>query len=209
MYITLPTALLADETLPTSGQSGERLLFMCEEVEFPGRQIATTEQRIYGPQRKMPYDMTYPETSITFRVATTMFERTLFDKWQDLIINPWTNNVGYYKDYATPIQIFQANTDEIGYDRKGPKGIDQPGLQLNNAYPVSLSSLQYSTTADNAYHRQAVTFNYHTWKRIESKDAPSLSSQLQIKDVVAREKEGPNFKPTAVLRRIFGNLTGI
>ena len=56
---------------------------------------------------QIPDSVTYAEDiNITFIASETMFERDFFEKWQELIFDPLTWDLGYYKDFVGQIEIY-------------------------------------------------------------------------------------------------------
>jgi hypothetical protein len=59
--------------------SGARqLVYRCESTSLPGRTLATTEQKTYGPVEKFPYLNTYTDIDMTFIVDDDMQQKILF-----------------------------------------------------------------------------------------------------------------------------------
>ncbi len=65
--------------LNSFGSSQNILTFRCENAQIPGRTLATTEQRTYGPIEKFPYLTTYNDLDLTFIVDSDMKQKKLFD----------------------------------------------------------------------------------------------------------------------------------
>ena len=65
----------------------ELFTFRCEGADLPGRALATTTQKIYGPEEKFPYQTTYNDINMTFICTENMIEKVFFDQWLN-IINP-------------------------------------------------------------------------------------------------------------------------
>ena len=95
------------------------LSLRCENAILPGRTLATTELKIYGPVEKYPYQSSYDDATFTFIVGDTMAEKQLFSSWM-YAINPHDNwNFEFKSNYSTNIQITQYNQlDEEKYPRK-------------------------------------------------------------------------------------------
>jgi hypothetical protein len=82
-------------------ETAQDLKFFCEIAELPGRNLMTTEEKTYGPIRKIPYASSYIETNMTFLCTSNgLPEKRYFDDWMDLINNPITHDIQYYDNYT-------------------------------------------------------------------------------------------------------------
>jgi hypothetical protein len=141
------------------------LQFLCEVSELPGRSIATSEVRYYGPSVKFPFQTAYTEISLTFICRGDLFERDFFDSWMQYI-NPIKHYDFRYKDdYATTVHIFQYS--DVAEDYKFLDPVYQ--ISLENAFPINLNPQQL-VWADDSYHRIGVTLNYDRWYRAGERD---------------------------------------
>lgn len=133
--------------------SSRRLSFRCENTELPGRSIATTTMKIYGPEEKYPYQTTFNDINLTFIVGDDMREKLFFDAWLEWINPSLTYNFKYKSDYAIPLRINQYNLkNEISYS-----------VDLIDAYPVAINSLDLDWSSDG-HHKLSVTFAFTSWK---------------------------------------------
>ena len=101
-------------TGPPSSGIEENMMFRARTVDIPGRGIATTEYRIYGPLRKVPYGAIYTDVACQFLLSEDLQEKSYFEQWQDKIVNHGafgsrrgSHNVGYYNDYVGNVTIRQ------------------------------------------------------------------------------------------------------
>ena len=134
--------------------STSRLLTLrCENTQLPGRSLATTDQKTYGPIEKFPYLTTYNDIDMTFIVTDKMEEKIFFDFWLNYINPTYSNNLHYKEDYAVPITINQ-------YDLRGELSYS---VNLYDAYPVSVNQLDLDWSSDG-HHKLVVTFAYTYWK---------------------------------------------
>ena len=82
-----------------------KILLFCDQVTVPGANFSTTQNRIFGEFREVPYEKNYDQISLSFYVDTEMKVKQLFDDWQNLIANPITRTYGYYNDYICDLDI--------------------------------------------------------------------------------------------------------
>lgn len=85
-----------------------RLSITCEAGVLPGKGIATTEERIHGPQRKIPYVTEFPnEFTLSFRVGKDMYEKRVFEEWMEFIVDNESHDFEYYNNYIQTLEIMQ------------------------------------------------------------------------------------------------------
>jgi hypothetical protein len=146
--IIAPLTLVAS-TLTTSRE----LMYRCENAELPGRTLATTERKTYGPIEKLPYLTTYNDLDLTFIVDDTMATKYFFDGWLELVNPRTTNDFNFRSDYCTTVFINQYDvSNKLSY-----------AVELHEAYPISVNQLDLDWSSDG-YHRLTVTFAYTEWR---------------------------------------------
>jgi len=135
------------------------LALQCESAELPGKNFVTEDVKIYGPTFKVPYQVQYAETTLTFICTNDFFERKLFERWMTAIMPTDTNNFRYPKGqnskYMTDITIKQYNEDVTQIF----------ATKLIDAFPISIAAQQLSWGDDN-FHRLAIQFAYYRYEPI-------------------------------------------
>ena len=134
--------------------SGARsLVYRCEGANLPGRTLATTEQKTYGPVEKYPYLNTYTDIDLTFIVDDDMQQKILFDAWLNFINPLYNNHIRYKQEYATILTINQYDvTNKLTYS-----------VNLYDAFPISMNQMDLDWGSDG-YHKLNVTFAYTYWQ---------------------------------------------
>lgn len=132
------------------------LFLLCESVQIPGRRIATMEQFHTHFSVKKPYSQIVDEVTFTFLLTNDYYIRKYFDSWQDKIIgSEHSPRVGYREEYATDVTIqgLSSSNDYL------------PGYQvkLKNAFPIAVSAIELSNSAENAILQCSVTLSYDDW----------------------------------------------
>jgi hypothetical protein len=141
--------------LNSFGSSQDILTLRCENAQLPGRTLATTEQRTYGPIEKFPYLTTYNDLDLTFIVDGDMKQKKLFDAWMQLVNPTSTNNFKYRNTYCTDITIRQYDvTDKRTYE-----------VKFIESYPLSINQMDLDWSSDG-YHKLNATFAYTRWETI-------------------------------------------
>lgn len=131
----------------------KQLKYRCEVAQLPGRTLATTERKTYGPIEKLPYLTTYNDIDLTFMIDGDMSQKYLFDAWLNLVNPKSTNNFNYKTDYATSMTINQ-------YDLQNKLVYS---AELFDAYPISINQLDLDWSSDSV-HKLTVTFAYTKWQ---------------------------------------------
>jgi hypothetical protein len=163
VLIPVPPKVVSSTSVDTF--AARQLAFRCENAQLPGRTLATTEQKTYGPIQKLPYLTTYNDIDLTLIVESAMSEKKIFDSWLEIINPTQTNDFSYRKDYDTILTINQYNTlDDLTYS-----------VQLFEAYPISINQLDLDWSSDG-FHKLLVTFAYTYWRSSSQKDFTSPAS---------------------------------
>lgn len=129
------------------------LKYRCENAQLPGRTLATTERKTYGPIEKLPYLTTYNDIDLTFLVDGDMNQKFIFDAWLNLVNPKSTNNFNYKNEYATSMVINQ-------YDLQNKLVYS---VELFDAYPISINQMDLDWGSDSV-HKLTVTFAYTKWQ---------------------------------------------
>lgn len=136
-------------------KSARNLTYRCENANLPGRTLATTEQKTYGPVEKHPYLSTYNDIDLTFIVDDDMQQKIFFDAWLNYINPTYNYNMRYKENYATTMTINQY----------GVANENTYSVSLFDAYPISINQLDLDWNGDS-YHKITVTFAYTYWKNL-------------------------------------------
>lgn len=140
---------------------GRDMSFRCEAAEIPGRQIATTDNKIYGPVYKTPFQSVYAESSLRF-VETANFDiRVFFETWMDTIWDSSTNQMSYPEKWMREIQIIQY--DVTPSEAQGSNLKKVLTCKLRDAFPINVNQMPTDWT-DDSFHRVMVTFAYRSYK---------------------------------------------
>jgi hypothetical protein len=135
------------------------LALQCETAELPGKTLQTADVKVYGPIFKVPYNVQYADTTLTFLCTIEFYERKLFDRWMEAIIPSDTNNLRFPKGvqsrYLTNIKIIQ-------YD----DFIKQIyAVELMDAFPIGIAPQALSWSEDG-FHRLSIQFAYQRYRPI-------------------------------------------
>jgi hypothetical protein len=158
VFIPIPVGLAPYLTVSRA------LNYRCESTDLPGRAIATTTQKIYGPEEKFPYQTTYNDINLTFICTDKMEEKNFFDAWLEYINPSVTFNFKYKQKYAVNLRINQYDVrNKVSYS-----------VDLVEAFPIGINEMPLDWSSDG-YHKLTVTFAYTKWR---NNSVQALAMQL-------------------------------
>lgn len=130
----------------------QKVLLFCDQVQLPGANFSTVQNRTFGEFREVPYEKIYDNITMSFYVDTNMEVKRLFDSWQNQISNPITRTYNYYKNYITNMEIeVQDINNKTRY-----------AVTLFECYPKSISSVQLDYASKDVMKLQ-VGMQYKYW----------------------------------------------
>ena len=85
--------------------------------------------------------------------------RQFFETWQNLVIDPVTNNTGYYDDFVASVDIFQLGSFDTLNDRDSATY----GVRMFECLTTAIGTVDYNYGTKNDYVKINVTFTYRYW----------------------------------------------
>ena len=148
-------------TPPITGNADDyrQISLNCEAAELPGRDLTTSDARIYGPTFKMPYMSNYNDVSFTFLCDASLVEKRVFDEWISAINPQNTFDFEYRESYVSRVVIEQLTEDEV----------TAYSCELVEAYPIQVNAMPVSWGDDN-FQRVTVTMTYRYWTETGTRD---------------------------------------
>lgn len=126
VVMTLPKGMVFNNDVT------KKALMFCDQVQLPGTNFSTAQNRAFGEFRETPYEKLYEHINLSFYVDRDMQVKELFDRWNDTIYNPITRTFNYYSNYTTDITIeVQGNDGQPNY-----------WVDLHECYPKSVGAVQ-------------------------------------------------------------------
>lgn len=139
------------------GREGSRdVMMMCDSFNLPGLTNSTTDVRIFGENREVPYMPLYPSLELSFILDRNMAIKQFFDDWSNEVIDKFTRNVGYYSDYAN------TDLDLIVTDKAG-KAVYC--ARVYEAYPKAVQDIRFGFDSKDII-RLNVTLAFKYWAKI-------------------------------------------
>ena len=131
--------------------------FLAISCLLPSKQFATTENRMYGFSKNIPYDVTYEPILVTMLNPNDWSTRRFWDEWIDYIQDPSSFNMRYYKSMTGQIEISV-------YDEEATSTTDKPNYTavLQEAWPERISA--YALGYENSDHGNfEISIRYKQW----------------------------------------------
>ena len=135
------------------------LEFLCDAAPMPGKTIATSELRHYGPTRKIAREVTYPEMQLSFIMTNAMTARNVFLDWMNFIISPITANIEYQDSYKGDIEILMLSQQSEAAN----KGNAILAVKYEQAYPTNVDPINLGWDQMNQLGKFSVNFAYKKW----------------------------------------------
>lgn len=133
----------------------ERLRLLCNTAQLPNRAVMTSDHRHFNRSVKFAYASTYEPITFTFNSSDDFYERKWLESWMESIVDTKTGSIKYYDEYIGKIIVYTV-------DRNGkPNG----GVQIFEAYPINIATVDMSYSSMDEITQIAVTFNYLYWER--------------------------------------------
>lgn len=130
----------------------QKTLLFCDQVQLPGINFSTVQNRTFGEFREVPYEKLYDQVNMTFYVDNDLSVKALFDEWINVISDPVTRTWNYYDKYTTNMTIeVQDLNDNTRYE-----------MTLYECYPKLVSSIQLDNAAKDVMKLQ-VQMQYKYW----------------------------------------------
>lgn len=124
VIMTLPFVFNNDVT--------KKALMFCDQIQLPGTNFSTTQNRTFGEFRDVPYEKLYEDINMSFYVDRDMQIKDMFDQWQNSIYDPQTRVFNYYDKYITDMTIEVQDTKDAPHYY----------VTLHECYPKSVGAVQ-------------------------------------------------------------------
>lgn len=123
---------------------------MIESTTMPGNRVMTREYQFDGPMKKFPYSTAVEEINISFLLDGNYTIHNAFSEWLYNIINMDNYVIAYKDDIVATQEVYQL-------DKFNQKTY---GLRMIDAFPVMVSPLEFSNTAQNDIQRVNIAFAF-------------------------------------------------
>ena len=151
--IAKPTRYKVDLTGP-----GMRIRFQPETITLPSRGIATVTEQYYGPPREVPVGLLYQSSVVlTFPVSDDQNERTFFEQWMDILVNPHSQLANPYKDASSTLYGSMTINTLTSSDKISST------YTFKEVYPKEIMPTNLGQNMMNDYTRLTVSMEYRSY----------------------------------------------
>lgn len=134
----------------------EKINVFCHTCTMPQRSLMTYEHKQLNAPYKVPYSQSYDPVSFVFYGDGDLTARRYFEIWQNAVVNIQSNTMNFYSEYVSDVIIEQLDTE----------GNPTYGVQLIEAYPMSVTAMDYSYSNQNTIQNIAIVLTYKYWKNL-------------------------------------------
>ena len=140
--------------IPGAGQNDlTQLSLMCDQVSLAGRDVQAVLDLQYGIRRQVAYNApAYTPLSVSFLCTDQMLEKTILDKWNNLIVPVQRGfHVEYYDKYIGEMDVYVL-------DRSGKKRTYH--MHYHEVYPKTVTAVELNHGTTNATLRVTAEIQY-------------------------------------------------
>ena len=123
---------------------------LCDSVRLPAKVVTTLDYQANKQSFKVPYGTIEDEVSLGFLLTNDYYMRTIFDKWINSIVDPDKYCVAYKDDITCDVIIQQLDEQDVPIY----------GVKLENAFPTTMSEVEFSNESSSQIQKMNVTFTY-------------------------------------------------
>lgn len=159
----LPDGFVSDEISSNNMNKNNGLLnkdgkmdILCYACNIPMKTISTYDIKQNSNSVRIPYTQNFETVAFSFYTDEHYNSRKFFDIWVDTVINS-NNTLNFIEEYKSDIIIYAL--DERGNDMYGVKLID--------AYPISLTPLDFSSNNENNAQTVSATMTYRKFVTVK------------------------------------------
>jgi hypothetical protein len=149
-----------------STQIGSQVNMHCDTISMPAHDLQSEEHLQYGVPSQIVTGHGFTGTiGASFYADKYLRERHFFEAWQKMAVGMRDHRVGYLKDYAGTLNIYQ-----LGSHDQGGGGRDVPtyGIQATECYPESVTAVEYNYASASQIVKINVSFQYRQWYNLTS-----------------------------------------
>ena len=187
---TTSAGIKSNNLAQLASQMGQQINIMCDSISMPAHDLQSEEHVTYGPPSQIVTGHGFTGTiGASFYADKFLRERHFFEAWQKMAVDMRTHRVGYLKDYAGKIQIFQLGShDEGGGDRDVPTY----GIEAIECYPETVSAVEYNYGSTNQLTRVTVGFQYKQWHNLSTDKIAGIEfgQDVQTQHEIAQPNRG-------------------
>ena len=135
--------------------------FYAKSVTVPGKNIESTPNRIYGPEREMPDGVSYAgDIDINFILTNDFFLYRWILQWMNSIVGETTANLNYYNNYVSRMFIMPT----VNY---GNAYSESPLVYVvEDVWPKTITGYGLDQSLTNTTIEYSASFSFRKWHYI-------------------------------------------
>lgn len=170
MNLPFPIGLAGD-----LGLAQEKLSFFCHTSQLPGETIGSVPTFYYGREIKLPGNKTFQDLTLTIINDEDMVVRNTFERWMGKI----NSHSGNFRDpaflqadggYAVDGYITQ-------FSKAGPPPTPLRTYKFIGCWPMDLSPIDVSFSANDTLEEFTVTLAYQWWEVPQEAPSTGIGSE--------------------------------
>ena len=142
-------------------QMGSQVNMHCDSISMPAHDLQSEEHLQYGIPSQIVTGHGFTGTiGASFYADKYLRERHFFEAWQKIAVGMKDHRVGYLKDYAGTIDIYQLGSNDQDGDTTD---IPTYAIRAIECYPETVSAVEYNYGSSNQIVKINVGFQYRQW----------------------------------------------
>lgn len=127
---------------------------MCHSCTLPSRELQSFDMKQNGPPHRLPNTASYMPITFMFYSDGNLSTRRYFEVWQTAVTNISSNTFNFYNEYVSNIRIGVLDTE----------GKERYSVRIWEAWPSSISGVDYAYGNNNSAQVIGVTMQYKYWQ---------------------------------------------
>ena len=154
-------------------QMGSQVNMHCDSISMPAHDLQSEEHLQYGIPSQIVTGHGFTGTiGASFYADKYLRERHFFEAWQKIAVGMKDHRVGYLKDYAGTIEIYQLGSNDQDGDTTD---IPTYAIKAIECYPETVSAIEYSYGAVSSIVKINVGFQYKEWHNLATDSIAGMS----------------------------------
>ena len=142
-------------------QMGSQVNMHCDSISMPAHDLQSEEHTQYGIPSQIVTGHGFTGTiGASFYADKYLRERHFFEAWQKMAVGMRDHRVGYLKDYAGTIDIYQLGSNDQDGDTTD---VPTYAIRATECYPETVSAVEYNYGSANQIVKINVGFQYRQW----------------------------------------------
>jgi hypothetical protein len=172
-----------------SSQMGSQVNMNCDSISMPAHDLQSEEHIQHGIPSQIVTGHGFTGTiGASFYADKYLRERHFFESWQKMAVGMRDHRVGYLKDYAGTIDIYQLGSNDQDGDTTD---VPTYAIRATECYPETVSAVEYNYGSANQIVKINVGFQYRQWYNLTTDSIGSVDFGASSQTVHEVKKGAP------------------